>query len=1387
MFILGPANSANSLTFRGNIETKLPKILITSSGDPVADVKEFTLSVKPNAGVCSISADVTTAMRHGSTPICMIEWHDPHGLSTFLAGLKGVVSGEGEQKFGYTLKMFDLTTFETIYSSTYSVVFPSHLPPDTVMFNSNWKVRESNTETTHDIYSRNEEHLTLEGTVTPRNFDQVIKFGSLECKIPEGRTDCSIAVSEGFYDKASMGEKVVEYTVTDPYDFIKDEAEQFTYNFDFRPPKIIDVHVNADADMLPEVISDYGDAVVLYHNQAAVAVESPHESTDPLFLPTNPTLKINKNKALHITNTVNYGGLNIKFNLGDIVGDEDVMLASINDPLIMGKNIMYVYDFTQIKDGLYDFSFSTLDGNGNGEEKVVTDVYVDRIPPDIQFVLNGRQHISSSIGLLYSISDLTILSWGGWVDGSRIKSAKINDVEVSFSSGTDNVKRLEYLELLPDSLNALEVTAVDAVGNERTKFLDFKFGRYLFQHKTQPVMAEVEPFNLVLSQSTGLYCVMFSDGDFAKMYSSDHAGEVTRGCTIDWLKIPPGMDVSVPTSLSRITSRIAKGRLAEGNHPYAFIVNSHDAFGNVMAVYQGEGEIEVLPLEAPILNVGKPHIYNNFPDDYKYTYAADHSLTFRSYVETAVNADLVVELYDQDEQLIEKKVYPSARGKTNTLFTIGDTLPLFDVTQYKVKAYYSARPDLFSEKPYYVYAVPGLSVRLQLEHAPTITESRTLAITARLGKRIAGEINYEPNMGIWNVGLYRFEPVAQKYLQINDLVKTDGQGKANLLISADHMIINENRIMAIATLDTPYPEVEVKRMANSLYNVPVISVSGISAQLTSNVYSAPVPARFITRLEYETNIDKNTAGEVEWQKSEDNGITWVEVARKVGLNIYLFTLAEPGEILTRAVIKSRYSEDVYYSNTVKYVAYKEALIEVVGSPLVATGAIGKYSYTLNDFAFESLQGQVEWSINNKLFWQVMSEDVSLDIETAMNLHVRALVQDGEEPPFYIYDTMTVDIIPPRQLTGTIKASTNRAEVGDEIDVSARILSSRLYDEAEYRYEIVLPDGSAIPALTLSHIFTETDFLNEKSTFMFRSWINGMKLQTISTRSIHIAKIVYDDLPPTSVEVRHPERVNFSYVYLRLKKPLPWKLPNSVEINQDIILPPDGELELNYVYGLGLRLVAKKEGMHPITVRFYDNRGNEREHTVFVTILAPPPMHLEISTRFFGKYFRPPMRLSNSLRFKFGSPNDRLDYVEWSINNVLVETDSRTIKQQLFTEPGEYTITAKMVSKFGQEAEATETFTLEPNQPPLCEPYWEFRTRVSTLFANCKDYDGRIMRVAFIYIDGEGNEKIVYRYFNPSFSFIEGFFDNSVQIRLEAFDDSDALTELSVDWEEGVTP
>lgn len=1373
---------SDSVTFQGKLRTLLPSLVVTSTDEPVSDVKEFTLSVNNNAGVCSISSDVATSMRHASKPVCKIEWTDPKSLSNFLSGLQGVVSGEGENTFEYTLTMFDKDTFVPFHSDTYSVTFQSPVEPDTATFESTWKIREQNFDTAHEIYNRNEENLSVTASVTERNYTQVIKFGELTCSIPQGNSGCIIPVNQTFGEVSPTGEKTVEYAITDPFNFIEQPPNPYIYSWDFTPPEIIDVYVNADANMLPQVIMTLGDTVVLMHNQAAVIVESPHESSDPLFLPTDPELTITQNKNLYITNTVNYLGIQVTFDLGDLLGEKDISVSPINEPLRVGQNLVYVYDFSYIRDGLYDFTFSTKDGNGNGSDREVKDVYVDRNPPDMQFIVNGKHFRSSSRATVYSLSDLSVLAWGGWADGSKIVSATLNGEAISFASGTDNVKRFEDVDLPMGSFNTIEVTAQDAVGNQRVKVFDFQSGKYSFQLTANNPLAEVEPVKFQLRQTSGLYCVMFSDPDLAQIYSSENGTSLSRGCTVEWVQYPAGIDVTNPQTLSRASSLLAQGTISNvGTYPYQFNVYSHSSSGVPFLIYEGNGDIEVSDLMAPELNVGLAHIYNNFDEDYRYALAEGYNLIVRTEVKSAKGAPLVIDLYDHQNMKVDTKVFDSPSNTTKIFFRESNNFTALSSYDYKVRAYYQSRPDQYTEKPYKFYTTPGLSVRLHLEHPSFVVEDGTLAISAKVGKRAGKTITYSASMGQWNIGLYRYDSNIQQYVQIITPVKTNNDGIASLILSAADLVSYENRIVAFAYLETPYSEIEIKRTANSLYTVPVLSSSGVSAQIVSDVFTAPVPARFLSKIEFQTTVDQNTAGAITWQTSQD-GNEWESVASKYGLTNYLLILDEPSEIFVRALVENKLSKEIHYTNTVKYIGYKDAVIDLIGDKTVASGAIGRYTHSLNDYGIDNLSGQVEWSVDNKATWSSMSLNEALTIDASIDLHVRALIDIPTKSSYYIYDTLTVNVIPPRQLSAVFRSSSVKAEVGDTVTVTATFVASSLYKEEDYQYHIIRPDGSVFEDKTLAHTLTESDFTNGIAKFLFRSWVSGLELQTVSKRAVSIKKIEYNGLPTTNIILQTPERVNFSDINVRLVKPRSFNLPASVEVNQEVFLPPDGELEIKQVFGNSLRLVAKKEGVHPIRVRFYDNRGNEREHIAFVTVLAPPPMALSMVTNFYNEYLRPPFRLTNSLRFRFGSNNDRLEKVDWLINGEVIETDKRTIKQQIFTEAGDVKITARVTSEFGQIAEATESFVLLENQKPVCEPYWESRERVSTLHANCKDYDGKVVRVAFYYAYASEDMRTVYRYFTPSLAFLDGLYDNSLPIVLTALDDSDAETEIIVNWE-----
>jgi hypothetical protein len=660
-------------------------------------------------------------------------------------------------------------------------------------------------------------------------------------------------------------------------------------------------------------------------------------------------------------------------------------------------------------------------------------------------------------------------------------------------------------------------------------------------------------------------------------------------------------------------------------------------------------------------------------------------------------------------------------------------------------------------------------------------DGSNIGVTARIGKRVGSSVDYRPEYGQWEVAFYTFNPQTSRYEPFTQPVVTDQAGTASLLVTSNDILNNQNRIIAKAKLITPYPEVDVVRQLSSLYDVPVLSLGAISASLSANEYSAPVPARFVAKVDYASLLDVNTAGDVIWQKSSD-GQTWEEVARKPNLTNYLFTFDEPGELYVRAVVVNQLNGDFNYTNTARFEALPLPLIKLTGSKTVAKGAIGKYQYSMNEYAQQHSNGSVEYSLDNKATWQPMSATEFLQLSNPVNLTIRTLITPQNDAPYYIYDDMVIGIIPPRALSASFRADKTKAEVGDDVTITARFLANSYYQPTDFRHQIIFPDGTVVDdTLSITHQLSGSDFSGGATTFLFRSWVDGLQMESISTREVKINQIVYNGLPPTDVVNQTPDRVNYSTVNIRLVKPNKVYLPASVSISEDIILPPNGEFEVVAKTDLMLRLLAKQVGTHPIEVRYYDNRGNERWHTEFVTVHEPPEVRFDMNTRYFTENLRPPFRLSHSLSYRFGSPTDRLDSIQWLINGTPMAGSSRTIVNHTLEQSGDYTITAKITSKYGQTAEESHTVILLDNKTPVCDPYWERRDRVSTLFANCRDFDGKVTRVAFTYMLDEDNQATVYRYFSPSISFVDGLYSDAVPIQLIATDDSGDETPLTVNW------
>ncbi len=1267
--VISGVADAEQLTFVGKVTTELPKVTITTSADPISDVKKFTLSVGGNGGICAIESDTDTAKQHKSKHTCLITWHDPAGLNAYLRGLQGVAKGAGTHTFKYTLSMFDKDTFLQIGQSEHSVTFNAPVAPDKPSMISQWRIKDDTPDAKHDIYNRTEKHTALVFSATPRNYNQRIEFGDLSCDIPEGTTTCTITVNRDFQKEAVTGQDTESYRATDTYNFFNTSGDTIQYVWDFTPPEVSDVHVNADDSKLPKVITDYGDPLVLLHNQAAIVIKSPHiAKSGDWWLPADPVLNIVPNPKQNVTNRLTINNVPVTFSIGRPIAGNYVA-KPIAKPVKLGEHLVYVYDFSQVNDGLYDFKFSTMDKNGNGENRTLAEIPVDRNPPDIQFIVNGRQHQSKASVNLYSISDITVAAWGGWPDGSKIVSVKINDEAAEFAGGTDLIKRIKALKLETGSTNKVEVTAHDKTGNEVVKVLDFLYAQSKFTHSANSAMAAVQQAAVNLESLEGASCIAASSVELAQVYSQAAKG-LKRGCTIDWRVLPAGLNQSGMKNLSGTKIQLATGIISTpGHHEYAFNVVQHDAFGDSRIVYEAEGAIEILPTIAPELVVGNPHIAESYPADYKYSISKSRPVSVPAKVVHAQDAEVVIELRDDSQTVISTRKFFDGRNEHRYTFNLKNDKSPLTTNVMNVRAYYKANPDLYVEKPFNFYVLPSNQVRLSLTHPETAVSGVDIPIIAQVGESGVSGRTYRPDMGEWSIHLAKYDVASKTYIPLNQPVSTDVDGRVSMTLPADELLEAKNNVYAFANLVTPYEEVAQTLIATSLVNVPVLTINGISAQLSSSEVTAPAPAQFLVALKFESQMDLASAGTITWQQSND-GNDWQNVDSAQGQKSSFFQLKQPGERFVRAIISHKLVQNSVQTNVIKLTSVAQPTIELSGDPRVLVGAIGQYNVSINQYALDNSDGNVEWSLDNGTSWESMTATDQATITKSLDIRARLLISPQQGQPYYIYDSFTVQQIDPTSFRSVVSISDSKAEVGDEITLNAVLLGTESAQSLNRKYQFVLPNGDEAQELSLKHVLSPADFVNGKAKFSFRTWIDGHEMSTVSTKTLFVDYLNYQ-FPKTDVLLPAQERVMHSSLPLYLTKPSRADLPKRVQIKEDVILPP--ELVIQRRTEKFITLIGKKAGVYPITVRFYDNRGNDKEHIRFIEIIEPPEMVVEMNSRLEGQHLRPPIRLVSRLTAKLGASHDRLASVKWFLNEEELSSDLLHTQRALITEAGEYVL------------------------------------------------------------------------------------------------------------------
>ncbi len=1368
---------SDATTFRGKVKSELPKLNSYTSEVPVSDVKEFIMQVYADAGICRLQDDPIHANNHAGGKVCLVQWRDDFGAKQSGLGVKGVVSGSGTKQFSYTLTIFDNGEFLPFTTGVETYNFLEPVLPSNPSIESQWSIKPTSTEVTHDIYNKSEVMQTLIFTATERNYPQQMNFGEHSCVIHVSEKECMIQVEHGFAEiEHGTGTENFEYSLTDSYDFFKPDLQNFAVSWDFRPAEILAYHVNTQDSRLPMVISDYEETLVLYPDQFAVVIASPHGYKEgDWWYPTNPEITLKIDDDFDYTDTLLYEDNPVKFrlNLGEI-GDH-YLLSPLSSPKKLGDKLVYIYDFSSVSDGLYDVDISTKDSNDNGDVVKINDIYIDRLPADLQFIVNGKQFNGRST-ILYAMSDVTAIAWGGWDDGTKITKATLNQEPVEFAGGTINIKHFPHELLDLNSLNVLTVTALDNVGNEVTKDLKFRFAPYSFYHQAEDVVKLVEQARVDVTQRSGLRCIYASSPDLATFYSDSRW---FRGCTIRWEKMPEGLLAVLPERFSSSANMIANGHFAaEGDYEYKFIIDTWDKYGDSLEVYSGEGILNVAELLKPTLTVGYPSDIANYGENYIHNKPINRALNIPYAIDKRLRSNVTVQLLDDEGGVVSEREFTRNTTNINGYMRFqSEDIQALTLSQYSVKAFYTGHSDIFDVKPYRFYNSPATNVRLFTDHEVTLVEDTSFSVNARITQIIDGEYQYNSDMGVWEV--YLAQLVGNEYVEVSSKQITDSNGHTQITVDANTIRDGQN-IHIIADLKTPYPDVSHRLISQTLSKIKVLRLNTILGQVETDEARLPVPANFIVRTELDTKSDYDSTLNLIWEQSDD-GEHWEDVDTKFGY-LARFLFEEPTVKHIRAKLQHKLTQEYTFTNSVKLTAFNQPQIEITADQRVVHGARAMVTVTTTDYTKDNAVGPLEWSLDGEQTWQPMSQSESIVVINDMDIVARQLIrsEDKTEPNFYVTDTAAINVTPPIALRANIVQSLRAAEANEVVNFNIRLRDFNEYGEDRIRTSFTLPNGDHLEGLDLTHILENTDFIEGRAKFIFRAWIDGYKLQTLSTNFLYVREIIYE-FPESTLGISHNEIVIKSpFTALVAPKTLRY-VPKTVLLESIWSAPEGVNILKEYANGMGRVLEIEEPGVHQLNVEYKDNRGNSKIHTVFLEGLEAPDMIIDFVTTPSNEFMRVPLEYIIRAKVKPGLPRDYVSNYDWSLNGDSLGVTQYYTEKFEFEEPGNYEISVTATTKKGQIHTEKKAITVIQNQPPQCEPYWEIRSSSIVMHSNCNDVDGVITHVDYTYLDPAGNEQTI-RSVSQAIRFAKASYERIV-VTFTVNDDSGDTFEKQVTWPE----
>lgn len=284
---------------------------------------------------------------------------------------------------------------------------------------------------------------------------------------------------------------------------------------------------------------------------------------------------------------------------------------------------------------------------------------------------------------------------------------------------------------------------------------------------------------------------------------------------------------------------------------------------------------------------------------------------------------------------------------------------------------------------------------------------------------------------------------------------------------------------------------------------------------------------------------------------------------------------------------------------------------------------------------------------------------------------------------------------------------------------------------------ILPDGTNVSGDTVT--YTANRKVNDLK-LKYVAWIEGFDYTRTTVESPPIVVDVYE-MPQFTIKS-----------FQKLDKPIYAPYGAFFGVNGNIGIPKEFGVTLTHQWDFGDGTIIEggdpgraghtytEAGTYTVTLRVFDDRGNESVDSIQITILDPPPVVVDFKVVASNKYNRAPLKVFLKPVVTGGHPAlDKLSSYSWSINGVTC-SDARMLNVT-FNEPGEYAVTLRVETKTGKIAEGTKIITANPNRLPECTiSYQDYpKYKYTKIISSCKDPDGKIKKYFWELGDGTTSE------------------------------------------------